>query len=257
MTDVGASPGGRVARILLLTKNEFRLLALDPFPVILLIAIPSLLAAFLSNGIVGGAAISVPGLAALFGFFGLSTVGFAFYRDHGWGTWTRLRTTPASLLDLTLAKSVPLAALFVAQYLVLLSFGLLVLNMPWRGSVLAGLLVVIAIVGVEIALGLLFAAYCSTINQLNALCNVGGLLIAGLGGALTPVTRLPAWVRDIAPASPVYWALRGLRGVIANGDGLGDVVEPVLVLVLIAVAAGSLAIFRLREDDVKHFYASR
>lgn len=249
--------GRSTRRALVVAVNELRLLAVDPFPIILLIAIPSLIAAFISKGLVGGAAIAVPGLAALFGFFGLSTIGFTFYRDHGWSTWSRLRTTPASVPEVVLGKLIPLTGLFLAQQAVLLIFGVLVLDMPWRGSVGAGIVAIVCIVAVEVAIGLLFAAICRTINQLNAVCNLGGLLLAGIGGALAPVSTFPAWVRHLAPASPVYWGLRMLRGVIADGNGLSQLAEPAAILLAIAAVAGGLAILRLRAGDVKEFYASR
>src|SRR5215472_16722133 len=257
MTSESYTLGRSTHRALFVAANEVRLLTVDPFPIILLIAIPSLIAAFISKGLVGGAATAVPGLAALFGFFGLSTVGFAFYRDHGWGTWARLRTTAASVPEVVVGKLIPLTGLFLAQQAVLLTFGVLVLDMPWRGSVGAGIVAIVCIVAAEIAIGLLFAAICRTINQLNAVCNLGGLLLAGVGGALAPVSTFPAWVRHLAPISPVYWGLRMLRGVIAHGYGLAELAVPAVVLLVIAAVAGGLAIFRLRAEDVKEFYASR
>src|SRR5215471_1816452 len=255
MTSESYTLGRSTHRALFVAANEVRLLTVDPFPIILLIAIPSLIASFISSGLIGGAATAVPGLAALFGFFGLNMIGLAFYRDHGWGTWARLRTTGASLPEIVLGKLIPLIGLFLAQQAVLLTFGVVVLNMPWRGSVGAGIVAVACIVAVEMAIGLLFAAICRTINQLNVLCMLGGLLLAGLGGALAPVSTFPAWVRHLAPLSPAYWALRMLRGVLVHGDGLRELAGPAAVLLAIAAVAGGLAIFKLRVEDVKEFYA--
>jgi ABC-2 type transport system permease protein len=156
-----------------------------------------------------------------------------------------------------LGKLIPLTGLFLAQQAVLLIFGVLVLDMPWRGSVGAGIVAIVCIVAVEMAIGLLFAAIYRTINQLNAVCNLGGLLLAGIGGALAPVSTFPAWVQHLAPVSSVYWGLRMLRGVIADGNGLSQLAKPAAILLAVAAVTGGLAIFRLRAGDVKEFGGGR
>ncbi|WP_423919030.1 hypothetical protein [Candidatus Poriferisodalis sp.] len=45
----------------------------------------------LSNG---GPAHTVPSLGSLFALMGTASTGFWFFREHGWGTWDRLRIAP-------------------------------------------------------------------------------------------------------------------------------------------------------------------
>lgn len=238
-----------------LARHEVDLLLADPFPIILLIAMPAVLAAFLAEGLVGGPAAAIPGIAALFGFFGTNVIGIAFFRDHGWRTWNRLRASAARPADVVLAKIAPLAALFFAQQVVLLAVGWLVFGMPFRGSLLAGLATVLAITFAEVALGLLAVACCKDIQQLNAIANLGGLVLAGLGGALAPVASLPDWAQAIARISPVYWALKALRGVVAEGYGLPDVILPVVILTAVGVIATAIALVRYDHDEPKSFFA--
>ena len=239
----------------LISANEIRLLGSDPFPILLLIAMPAVLLAFLARGLVGGPAHSVPAVAALFGYFGLSSIGFAFYREHGWHTWDRLRTLPLRSLTVVVGKALPLAALFAVQLGVLLGLGKLVYGMPWHGSIGAGVIVVLATVSIEVSLGLLLVSVCSTVVQLNAVASLGALILAGLGGALSPLTTLPDWARHLAPISPVYWSLEGFRGVISGRGGWESVAKPVAVLIGMAVVCLVATVIRFRTDEAKTSFA--
>jgi ABC-2 type transport system permease protein len=43
-----------------------------------------------------GAEQAVPGMVVMFGFFAVGMTGFAFFREHGWNTWDRLRASWAT-----------------------------------------------------------------------------------------------------------------------------------------------------------------
>jgi len=59
------------------------------------------------------------------------------------------------------------------------------------------------------------------------------------------------WARAVAPATPSYWAMRGFRSVILDGDGIGDVVAPVVALLAFAAVFALIAAVRFRFDEVK------
>ena len=74
--------------------------------------------------------------------------------------------------------------------------------------------------------GLAAAAALSTIQQVNAVTNLGAMVLGGLGGGFVPVESLPDWIEPLAPISPVYWAMDGYRTAILDGGGVGDVLAP-------------------------------
>jgi ABC-2 type transport system permease protein len=239
----------------LICGNDLRLLAADPYPVIVLILMPLVLLGFLSDGLAGGPGQSVPGLMMLFAFLGLYNVGLSFFRDHGWRTWSRMRTYPVGAGQMVLGKSVPLITMYLLQSIVLLGAGWAVFGMPMEGSPATLALVVVVIVGALYALGLLLVSLCRTMNQVTAVANLGGLLLAGLGGALAPVENLPSWAEQLAPLSPVYWALQALQGVIVDGKGVGELGGSLGVLGASAVLAWTLALARLDVTQTKEFYS--
>jgi ABC-2 type transport system permease protein len=244
-----------VSRALVIARLEARLMLADPFPILLLIAMPLVVLTFLARGLVGGPAHSVPGLTAMFGLFGLAVVGLAFFRDHGWATWQRLRASPAHPAEIMVGKALPLILLLLLQQVVLLAAGRWFFDMPWHGSLAAAGLLASAIVTVEATLGMLLVTLCTTINQVAVLSYLGALLLAGLGGALAPVSTLPGWVQTIAPASPVYWMLKGLDVVISGHGRSGDLIASIAMLMAFATTAAAITAWRYRFDAEKSYFA--
>jgi ABC-2 type transport system permease protein len=101
---------------------------------------------------------------------------------------------------------------------------------------------------------MLVVSVTSRIQQLNVIQTVGVMVFAGLGGALAPVSLLPSWLATLAPALPSYWAMRGYRSVILDGGGVSEVLLPVLVLGLFALAFFTLALRRFRFEETKAFW---
>jgi len=239
-------------RITLVAGNELRLMGVDPTPIVMLLVLPVCAALLLSDGFVGGASRAIPGLSLLFGLVGVTAIGLAFFRDHGWGTWDRFRASPLHHRELIVAKVLPLAALFLVQQTSLLLAGRFVLGMSWRGSLGWAMLLVLALVAVEVSLGLCLTAFCRTINQVNALGTIAGVLLAGISGALAPLDRFPTPVQAVAHALPPYWALDGFHRVIVTGEPIG---VNVAVLTAFAVVLTMVALWRMRFDEPKRFYA--
>lgn len=242
-------------RVLTIAGHEAKVLRTDPWIVMMLLIIPCLLLAFFAKGMVGGPARAVPGMAALFGFFGLSAIGLAFYRDHGWKTWDRLRASGTRPLDIVAGKLLPLAVVFLLQYAVLLPVSYAVFGLPFHGSVLGAVLVAVALVAVELGFGLLLSVVCSGVTQLNALVSIAALLFVGTGGALSPVDTFPGWVQAIAPVSPVYWSFKGFTTVFAGNGGVSDVLEPVGILLAMAAVCFILSAVFYNHEKRKSFFA--
>jgi ABC-2 type transport system permease protein len=241
--------------VLTIAGQETRIMKTDPWIVVILIVIPGLLLAFFSDGMVGGPARAVIGMAALFGFFGLSAIGIAFYRDHAWMTWDRLRASGTRPFDVVAGKLLPLAVVFLAQYALLFPLSWLVFGLDFHGSIGGVALVSLALVAVELGFGLLLTVVCSGINQLNALVSIAALLLVGAGGALSPVKSFPGWVQAIAPASPVYWSLKGFEKVIIEDGSVSDVLRPVGILFAIAIGCFVLSAVLYDHEKRKSFFA--
>ncbi len=258
---------GAATRIWALALHDLRILRRDPAFLIIFTVTPLAFMAFnkgsfaaaLSVEFAGrdfnGAEQIVPGSTVLFSGFLVGNLGFSIFREHGWGTWDRLRASQLSTPELLLAKSfTPILALAI-QLSVLLGFGSLLFELRLNGSLLAFMVVAAALAVMEVTLGFMLLSLCRSVVQLNALTNAGAMLLGGLGGAVTPVEFLPGWAQAVAPATPAYWAMRGFRSVLFDGEGLASVALPVGVLLGFSVVFIAVAARRFRIEETKVSWA--
>ena len=245
-----------------LILHNWRLLIADPAPIVITTFMPIVMMAFLQgsgrailqgSGFTGvsGSEVSVPGMAVLFAFFGVAYIGTSIFQEHQWGTWDRLRASPADTLEIVLGKMLPGAALMLAQLILLFVVGVVLFDLRIRGSILGVAIMMVVSIAMLVALAMLFTAVLKTANQLMAMVNMAAMVLAGIGGALAPVDALPDWARTIAPLSPAYWMLDGFRAVILEGRGVEATFVPALATLGFAAAAAAVATWKFRMTDVK------
>jgi ABC-2 type transport system permease protein len=246
-------------------RHEFRVMWTDPSTVIFVVVMPLFMAALMKDlfatalsaeGFVGanGSEFAVPGMAVGFAAFGSSYAGFTFFRDHGWGTWERLRATAATSVDLIVGKVVPTVAVSIVQLGLLFALGGPLFGLKITGSILA-LVLVIVVLGLALsAFGMMVTATVRTMAQLNAIGSVGAFAMAMLGGAWVPASSMPGWGRALAPAMPTYWAMEAFQDIILDHGGLSEVIKPILVLTGFGVLFTLVAAARFRFEESKDYY---
>lgn len=254
-------------RVWAVALHDLRVLRQDPAFLIIFTVVPLAFMAFNKDSFAAALSVEfagkgfngseqiVPGATVLFSGFLVGNLGFAIFREHGWGTWERLRSSQLSTPELLLAKSVVPVLSLAFQLIVLLVGGALLFGLEVRGSLFAFAAVAAALAVMEVTLGFMLLSLCRSVIQLNALTNAGAMLLGGLGGALTPVEFLPGWARFLAPATPAYWAMRGFRSVLFDGEGLAAVVLPVAILMGFSALFVVVAIRRFRIEETKVSWA--
>jgi ABC-2 type transport system permease protein len=249
-----------------IARNEVRVLRRDPTPLMILVLMPLIVvpifrstfaAALEQSGYdnVSGAEFAVPGNAVQFLFFLAPTVGFAFFREHAWSTWERLRTSAAGSADIIAGKSAPMLGLGALQLVVMFGVGVAFLDLQVRGSTAGVVLVSAALLVCVVALGLAITAIARTLQQVSALGYLGATVFGAIGGALVPFSTLPAWVRAVAPVTPQYWAMRGYNSLVLGGQSLSAAVRPAAMLLGYAAVFVAVALARFRFDDTKAAWA--
>jgi ABC-2 type transport system permease protein len=242
--------------------HDWRLLLADPAPIIITTLMPIVMMAFLqgtgravlrSAGYVdaSGAEAVVPGMAVLFAFFGVGYIGTSFFAEHGWGTWDRLRVSPASTLEIVLSKILPSAGLMLGQLVVLFVVGVAAFGLRINGSMVGVVVMIAASLAVLVAFSMLLTAVLRTANELMAVVNMAAMILAGIGGALAPVDALPDWARALAPLSPAYWMLDGFRAVVLEPGGVEATFVPAAVTLAFAAVVVVIAVWRFRVTDTK------
>jgi ABC-2 type transport system permease protein len=243
-------------------RQNWELLMADPAPIILLLAMPLVMMAFLqgtSRAVllnagyhnVSGAELIVPGMAVMFAFFGVGFIGTAFFAEHGWKTWDRLRASQASTVEIVLGKILPSALLMLIQLIALFIIGIVVFGMTIHGSLLGVAIMMGACIAVLVAFSILLTAVLKTANQAMAVVNLAAMVLAGMGGAMAPVDVLPGWAQAIAPLSPAYWMLKGFREVILEGKGAEATFGPAAVTLLFAAVMAAIGFAKFSMTDEK------
>jgi len=185
--------------------------------------------------------VFVPGLLIQLGLFSSSGVGFGLIAELRSGVVERLRVTPISRLALLLGRACRdvVTIVFQAVVLVLLSlpFGL---TLTWQGLLLVlGLLVLIGLLFSSLAYAVALAL--KSEDSYAALTYTATLPLLLLSGVLLPLSLAPAWLRAIAAANPLSYAVTAARAIFLNDLGQASVVTGVLIMAVLAVLASAVA----------------
>ncbi|MEC3998169.1 ABC transporter permease [Actinacidiphila sp. DG2A-62] len=225
--------------LVLRLRDPSQLISYVVMPMVLMTVLKPLYVKALSSGTVQ----AVTGPLVMFSVFALAVVGHSIMVEREWRTWDRLRVTRACRTELLLGKTVPAFLILLLQQTVVLGFGCLVLGLRLPASV-GWVVLAVAIWGFTLlSVGAALATLARTRGDLSVVSDLGAVAVSALGGALVPVSLMPAWARHIAPASPGYWAMSLIRAAL-EGDG-SAMVRPALVCLSIGVAFGTLAAYRL------------
>jgi ABC-2 type transport system permease protein len=238
-----------VRRIGVLTRHNLLLVGREPGPLISRIAMPIVVMLVLRPlyaSALGsrerGTVQSVVGMLVMFSLLGMSVVGGAVLTERTWRTMDRLRATRASAAELLVGKAVPVLLLVLAQQVVVLGMGVGVLGLRVPDpALLAGCVLAWSVT--LLCCGSAIATLVRSQAELSAATDVGGLICTVLAGALVPLSGMPGWARHAAPASPGYWAMRGLSAALTGQRGAA--LLSVAVLTGVAVLGASVAGYRM------------
>jgi ABC-2 type transport system permease protein len=236
-------------RVAALTRHNLLLRRRDPANLITYLITPMILIALfkpvLTRLMPDGTAQDVTGMLVLSSTLTLQIAGMSLLSERTWRTWEMLRATPATAAELLIGKAVPVLAVLLLQQAVVIGYGVAVAGLSVTRPPFLLLLALLVWSITLLAAGSLLATLVRSHSQLAALTDIGAFVLSTLGGALLPLSMMPAIARHAAPASPGYWAISMLKAAV-RGDTAGTL-GPAVVLGAIAVVAGTTACVRLRR----------
>jgi len=240
-----------LTRLSVLVRHNALLMLREPGPMLSRMILPLVFLTLLrplyqsAQGRAAGTEQAVVGTLVTFSLLALSISGSAILSERIGGTWDRLRGTPLHPAELLVGKAIPVFAALLAQQLLIVGFGVCVLGLSVPHPLLL-LGVLLSWSCTLLGLGALVGVLVRTMGELSACYDIGGMLLSSVGGALVPLSVLPAWVAAVAPVSPGYWAAHGLRAALA-GDA-GTVAAACGTLLGVAVVCAALASVRLQGN---------
>ncbi|MFD4609350.1 ABC transporter permease [Streptomyces sp. NPDC058440] len=243
------SPRESATRLSVLIRHNALLMLREPGPLLSRMILPLAFITLLrplyvaAQGPTAGTEQAVVGTLVTFSLLALSISGSAILAERIGRTWDRLRGTPLHPAEMLIGKAIPVLAALLAQQLLIIGFAACAFGLRLPHPVLL-LGVLLSWSCTLLGLGALVGVLVRSMGELSAAYDIGGMLLSSVGGALVPLDVLPAWVARVAPASPGYWAARGLRAAL-HGDA-HTVLTACVTLAAVALACGILASVRLQ-----------
>jgi ABC-2 type transport system permease protein len=174
---------------------------------------------------------NVPGFSVTFLLLGmLLGVSLALLDERDWGTFERLRSIPAPLSVLLVAKLGSRIVVGMAQMLLLFAvgraaFGISLGPDPWSLA-----LPTFGIVFAGTAFGLVVAGLARSRESVLPLGSIAIVTMAAVGGCWWPIDLEPRWMRTAALALPTTWAMGAYNDLMIRRQGFTAALRPTAVL---------------------------
>ena len=195
------------------------------------------------------AVIMIPGLCGIIlVFIGTIATALGVVRERQSGTMEQLAVMPFRPRDVFLGKIAPYLLIAAADMVIVVIAGMLLFDVPFRGSVATFALGSLLFLFVTVGTGVLISSVSQTqaqALQLAVFTMVPQFLLSGL---FFPLYAMPWAVRWLGYLLPLTWFIKVARGVMVRGAPIGSLWLPLLVLAVMAVAVFTASTLRFRRD---------
>ncbi len=174
--------------------------------------------------------------------------GVAIVRERERGNMELLIATPLSRLELMVGKVLPYVAIGLVQTTVILGLGLLLFDVPVRGSVLDVYIASLLLIVANLTLGLLISTRAQSQFQAMQMTFFVFLPSILLSGFMFPFAGMPKVVQWLAELLPLTHFLRLIRGVMLRDASLMALWPDVLALAAFTVLMMAAAVLRFRKQ---------
>jgi ABC-2 type transport system permease protein len=171
----------------------------------------------------------------------------AIVRERERGNIELLITTPVSRAELMIGKVLPYMGIGLIQTTVVLVLGVLIFQVPIRGSLFSVYVCALLLIVANLSLGLLLSTRAQSQFQAMQMAFFIFLPSILLSGYMFPFAGMPIAAQYIAELLPLTHFIRLIRGVVLRGASLSDLIQPALALVLFTTVMMSAAILRFRK----------
>lgn len=163
-------------------------------------------------------------------------------------TLQRLLTTAIRRWEIILGHFLAMFVLVLAQLLILVLFGQLVLGVEYFGAPAATLFMVLTTALWAASLGLLIGVVAKTEEQVIIMALMLMLILSGLGGAWMPLEFTSEAFQTVGHLTPTAWAIDGFENIVVRGLGLDSVLVPGAILLGFAAVLFGVAVWRFRYE---------
>jgi ABC-2 type transport system permease protein len=171
----------------------------------------------------------------------------AIVRERERGNLELLITTPVRSAELMLAKILPYVFIGLIQVSLVLALGVLLFDVPLRGSLFDVYRVCLLFITANLAIGLVISTVAQT--QFQAMQMTFFFLLPSilLSGFMFPFDGMPLFARWIAEFLPMTHFMRLIRGVVLRGATLSELAFEMAILGLFISVALTAAVLRFHK----------
>ncbi len=169
-------------------------------------------------------------------------------REKDAGTIEQLLMTPASAVEILLAKIVPIFVLLIGDTLLALSVGRLAFAVPFRGNFLLFMALSGIFIFVGIGLGIMLATISRSQQQAQLTSFFVTLPLIQLSGAIAPVESMPPLMQYLSLLNPLRHYVTITRQLLLKGVGLEVLWPNALALLVFATVLLTVSINKFRTQ---------
>ncbi|MFC1996662.1 ABC transporter permease [Chloroflexota bacterium] len=201
------------------------------------------------QGTVNAFTHSSPGMMVQFAIAGLIGAAEILVLERKSGSLRRLLTTPIRRYEILLGHFLAMVIMILTQFVILILFAQIFLDVPYLREPLATFLVAFATATFAAGMGLLISTLAKTAEQVVVFSLIPMFVLSGLGGAWVPLEFTGETFQKIAYLTPMAWSMTGFKNIIERGQGLESVMIPIGILLIFAVILFGLAAWRFKFEE--------
>jgi ABC-2 type transport system permease protein len=195
------------------------------------------------------AVIMIPGLCGIIlVFVGTVATALGVVRERQAGTMEQLAVMPFRPRDVFVGKIAPYMVIAALDMVIVVGAGMLLFDVPFRGSVAVFALGSALFLFVTLGIGVLISTVSQTQGQAIQLAMMTLLPQFLLSGLFFPLYSMAWGVRWIGYLLPLTYFIKVARGVMVRGAPLGALWLPLVVLAIMAAVVFTASTLRFRRD---------
>ena len=195
------------------------------------------------------AVIMIPGLCGIIlVFVGTIATALGVVRERQTGTLEQLAVMPFRPRDVFVGKIAPYLVIAALDMVIVVLSGMLLFDVPFRGSVATFSLGAGLFLFVTLGIGVLISTVSQTQGQAIQLAMMTVLPQILLSGLFFPLYSMAAGVRWIGYLLPLTYFIQVARGVMVRGTPISALWLPLTVLAVMAVIVFVASTWRFRRD---------
>jgi len=187
----------------------------------------------------------IPGLMGIILTFTMMLfTAVAIVREREHGNLELLINTPVSSLELMVGKIIPYVLIGLLQLALIIGIGVLLFDVPIRGSILDLYIAAVFFIAANLALGMFVSTIARTQFQAMQITIFVLLPSILLSGFMFPFEGMPRFAQVLGEILPTTHFIRLTRGIMLRDAGLFELRSELLALFIFTVIAMTAAISR-------------